>query len=546
MFCRLISAQRLLANHRNAASLLQHDSGICADRGLLYERPGKEAPLQLIDLPPWPTNQAPANEFRDEGSRLRVLASFDVDGLEGDAELAHLARFAANLCNASSAAISLVEEERQRFVASEGMQQSETPRSTSFCAYAMMGSDLFEVLDATRDERFRDFALVRGEEHIRYYAGVPLISSEGAPLGALCILDTEPRAQGLDALQREGLTVLAESVRRRLEAHRQSHLAVFELKESAERLQFMLDSVPDIAWSAAPGPVFDHFNARFTEVTGKPPPSEVDDWRAFVHPDDFEASLVKFQYSMENATLFEDEWRLRLADGSYRYVLSRAVPSSDDPATARWFGTLTDIDDRYRLSQERELLAGELAHRIKNVFSVITGLISLRSRNQPEQRDFTEALNANIRALARAQEYALPGARAGENLQELLGVLMKPYGADGSDVVQISGDEASFGPRAATPLALVFHELATNSAKYGALSSSNGRVTITVTSLDDAIAITWQERGGPEVSTPDDSGFGSRLLAMTIENQLGGSIERSWETEGLTATITLPLERLEN
>ncbi len=475
-----------------------------------------------------------------------MLASFDADGLEGDPELARLARFAAKLCEAPSAAISLVEEERQRFIAGENLQSAETPRSTSICAHTMGGSSLLEVLDASHDPRFANFEIVRGDTHLRYYVGAPLISSEGASLGALCVTDTSPRQHGLNSLQREGLMVLAESVKRRLEAHRQSHLAIFELKESAQRVQFMLDSVPDIAWSAAPGPVFDNFNARFEEVTGKTPPREADDWRTFIHPEDFEATLAKFQYALENARPFEDEWRLRLADGSYRYVVSRAVPSSDDPATARWFGTLTDIDEQYRISQERELLAGELAHRIKNIFSVITGLISLRSRGNPDQGAFGDALNDNIRALSRAQEYALPTSnRSGENLQDLLRIMMAPYGADGSGKVAISGDAAKFGPRAATPLALVFHELATNAVKYGALSTAKGKVSITVKALKDTVIIDWHETGGPAIEEPEATGFGSRLTSMAVDHQLGGALTRNWRETGLAVSLTLPRERLE-
>ncbi len=501
--------------------------------------------LTLLDSPPWPSDQSPAKEFCDERSRLRVLASFDLDGVSGDPELVRLVKFAAKLCDAPSASVSLVEEERQRFIASEGLDIAETPRSTSFCAQTMLGDDLLEVLDAASDARFQDYALVREASHLRFYVGAPLISSEGAPMGALCVTDTKARTQGLSEFQRDGLIVLADAVKRRLEAHRQAHLAVFELKESAERVQFILDGVPDIAWSAAPGPVFDNFNARFTEVTGGAPPSSVDDWRAFIHPDDFEASLAKFEKAMMSASEFADEWRLRQADGSYRYVISRAVPSTDDPATARWFGTLTDIDDRYRMSQERELLAGELAHRIKNIFSVITGLISLRSRGDEANQKFAEELNTNLRALARAQEFAMPvsGSR-GETLADLLRVLMAPYGADGSDVVSIVGDNVNFGGGAATPLALIFHELATNAAKYGALSAPAGRVAIDIAEAGDDVAITWRESGGPETAEPQETGFGSRLISMAIDHQLGGTMTQDWQKSGLIITIRVPRERL--
>ncbi len=474
-----------------------------------------------------------------------MLASFDIDGVVGDPELARLARFAARLCNAPSAAVSLVEAERQRFIAGEGLEVNETARTTSICAHTMMGDAILEVLDASQDPRFGNFELVRGDAHVRYYAGAPLISSEGSPMGALCVTDSKPHDEPLDEFQMEGLLVLAEAVKRRLEAHRQAYLAMFEMKESAERLQFMLDSVPDIAWSAAPGPVFDNFNARWGEVTGLAAPKTVEDWRQAIHPDDFDASAVKFKHAIETATEFEDEWRLRLADGSYRYVVSRAVPSCDDPAKARWFGTLTDIDDRYRISQERELLAGELAHRIKNIFSVISGLVSLRSRGSPENQAFGEALNDNIRALSRAQAYALPGGgEGGEQLIDLLGVLMKPYGADGSNKVSIAGESAAFGKRAATPLALIFHELATNSAKYGALSAPDGTVAIAVSSEGDEVIIDWRESGGPDVAEPQSTGFGSRLISMAIDHQLGGKIMRDWRESGLSVTISIPRERL--
>lgn len=459
--------------------------------------------------------------------------------------MARIARFAAHLCNADSAAVSLVEADRQRFLAGEGLSLDETPRPTSFCAHAMLGANLLEVLDATQDPRFADFALVKGDEHLRYYVGAPLISTEGAPLGALCVTDKSPRETPLNDVQREGLLVLAEAVKRRLQAHRESSAIEIELKSSADRLRFMLDSVPDIAWSAAPGPQFDYFNARFTKVTGLPPRKNVDDWREVIHPEDFEASLTKFDGAIRTATAFEDEWRLLQADGSYRWVISRAVPSSDDPATARWFGTLTDIHDRYRISQERELLAGELAHRIKNIFSVITGLITLHTRGDRTLAVFAKLLNDNILALARAQDFALNiQPDAGENLQELLSVLMAPYRFNGKGAVQIEGDDVTAGPKATTPLALVFHELATNSVKYGALSVVGGGLSISVRRTAEDVNIEWRENGGPKAQAPKDTGFGSRLVKMAIEHQLGGEINQDWRTEGLVCDITIPIERI--
>ncbi|WP_325053186.1 sensor histidine kinase [Erythrobacter insulae] len=474
-----------------------------------------------------------------------MLASFNPDTLQGDEELARIARFAAHLCDAPAASVSLVDEAHQRFIASKGMSEACTPRSTSFCATTMLGDDLLEVLDANEDTRFREYALVTGTEHLRYYVGAPLISSEGAPLGALCVTDIIPRDKPLGAVQKEGLKVLAEAVMRRIEAHREANRTGTEIELSAQRIQFVLDSVPDIAWSAAAGGRFDYFNARWEKTTGLPPPRDVEEWRQVIHPDDYDASLRKFTEAVKTAELFEDEWRMKRADGTYRWVLSRAVPSTHDPETARWYGTLTDIDDAYRISQERELLAGELAHRIKNIFSVIIGLITLHSNNDPAHKAFGAMLADNIRALSRAQEFALQmGKPSEENLIDLLTILMAPYGTEGNSAVSISGDDVPTGRRSATPLALTFHELATNSAKYGALSVAGGKLSITIKRTSDAVAISWQETGGPETAAPENTGFGSRLIKMSIEQQMGGTIKQAWRSEGLQVEITLPLERL--
>ncbi|QIQ87275.1 HWE histidine kinase domain-containing protein [Erythrobacter sp.] len=505
----------------------------------------KDTQLTQPEPSPWPNGTPPARALCAEEERLHVLASFEIDTLDGDPELARLARFAAHLCETPQAAVSIVEAERQYFVARTGWDTDNTARATSICATTMTGGDILEVHDASADQRFAGFEAVAGQRHLRFYAGAPLVSAEGAPLGALCVTDSTPRPGGLSDIQREGLLVLAEAVKRRIETHRQARRNVAEMKASADRLQFVLDSVPDIAWSASPGGQFDYFNARFSEVTGQSAPRDVEDWRTVIHPDDYDASLAKLTEAMENATLFEDEWRLRIADGSYRWVLSRAVPSSSDPQTARWFGTITDIDDTHRISEERELLAGELAHRIKNIFSVITGLISLHARGAATHREFAQVLTEHVRALSRAHDYALQlGEHRASNLADLLRVLLAPYGVPGADAVIISGETIEPGRRAATPLALAFHELATNSAKYGALASEGGRVAVHLAKQDGKAVIEWTESGGPETDPPEGEGFGSRLMKMAIERQLGGSMAQEWRREGLHARIAIPLDQI--
>ncbi|MEO1489807.1 MAG: GAF domain-containing protein, partial [Pseudomonadota bacterium] len=113
----------------------------------------------------WPIGTDPSADYSAEEERLATLASFVPDELTDDPELKRIAQFAAQLCRTESAAISLVEAERQLFIASTGLTANETPRSTSFCAKAMLKGHILEVPDASEDPRFKDYALVTGPAH---------------------------------------------------------------------------------------------------------------------------------------------------------------------------------------------------------------------------------------------------------------------------------------------------------------------------------------------------------------------------------------------
>lgn len=318
---------------------------------------------------------------------------------------------------------------------------------------------------------------------------------------------------------------------------------------SDARVRLFADSIPDIAWAGVGTPAgaqFLYFNARWKRITGADCPRNAAEFGQFIHPEDYAAAREKIESAMRTPRTHEAEWRLRVADGSFRWVLSRAIPSTNDPATAQWFGTITDIDDQHRMSESRDLLARELSHRIKNLFAVITGLISLRSRGRDDWEDFADEINDTIIALGKAQDFVRPfRLEKGESLTELLCLLMEPFSSRESNRVTIEGDDVQFGSGAATPLALIFHELGVNSAKYGALSAEEGRVTITVIDEDDAVVIRWKERGGPPVSSPSKQGFGTRLVHMAVTNQLSGAIHYDWQEAGLEIAIGVPKSLLE-
>ncbi|MEN7537976.1 sensor histidine kinase [Aurantiacibacter flavus] len=485
---------------------------------------------------------ATANSAEDS-VRHAVISSFSLDRLQDDPELQAITQFAARLCGVPVALVSIVEDARQRLLAREGVEEHETPRDISFCAHAMLGEGAMVVPDATRDARFADNAMVTGPPHVRFYAGQPLVSQEGTPLGALCVIDVEEHPAGLDDFQREGLAVLAQSVMRLLEARREDLRARRTIADREEQMRRMIEGVPQIAWSLDATGCFDYFNARWKQITGAEPPQVLQDWRPFIHPDDADEALAKWDRAVAGDEPFEAEFRLRRADGSWGWALGQAAPvTSKQSQNHCWFGTITDIHEVHQALEARDLLAGELSHRIKNIFAVVIGLARLKAANAPEHKAFAEDLADTLYSLNRAHDFVRPSSRSGqEHLQGLLAALFAPYRDRlGQPRVAISGTDSKIGARAATPLALVFHELATNSAKYGALSSAEGTVELTITDSDDNLLLEWRERGGPPLSgTPSDSGFGSRLIEMSVSGQLQGSWERRFEAEGLVAELTV-------
>ena len=499
----------------------------------------------------WPQGELPRPVLCGEDARLDILASHGTGALYDDAELQRIVDLAARLCDVPICLVTMVQADDQVFLARTGLEARSTPRPTSFCAHAMLGSEAVVVPDAKDDPRFGDNALVTGAPFIRFYAGQPLISAEGAPLGALCVIDTVPRPEGLTDLQRDALAVLADAVMRRIAQHRLDSATVTAIERREAQLRRMIDSVPGIAFSADRTGRFDYFNARWQEVTGAVAPNEVTQWRQFIHPDDFDRSLVRWQAAVAESAPYDDRWRLAQGDGSYRWTLARVVPvATDEGGAIRWFGALIDVDDAQREAEARELIASELSHRIKNIFAVVNGLISLRARGREDVRDFAEELSAAMRALGTAHDYVRPDTqRKSDRLADLLADLLAPY--DGQDTrVVIAGDPIAIGARAATPLALIFHELATNSAKYGALSHPEGKVAIQVTKPcggEGSVCVDWTETlpggiAGPAISGGGmgEEGFGTRMLRMAIEGQLRGTFTREMTPNGLVVAIEVP------
>jgi two-component sensor histidine kinase len=191
-----------------------------------------------------------------------------------------------------------------------------------------------------------------------------------------------------------------------------------------------------------------------------------------------------------------------------------------------------------------------MSHRLKNLLAIAAGLTQITSRTTASTEEMARELIQRLTALGRAHDLVRPlpdGQGSSALLGDLLSVLLAPYDDLGafSGRIRVAVERMGVGEAPATSLAMVVHELATNSLKYGSLSSDAGTLDVSTRSSDDQISLIWMERGGPAVETPPDAeGFGSKLVRHSSYRQLGGSIEHDWSEEGLIVTVQLSRAKL--
>ncbi len=230
--------------------------------------------------------------------------------------------------------------------------------------------------------------------------------------------------------------------------------------------------------------------------------------------------------------------------GDQRWLMADAIPlrrpSEETPSEACIL--LSDITEKPRAEDAQRILMREVDHRAKNALAVAQALVRLTRAESHDE--FIEALDGRIAALARAHTLLARSHWRGALLRGLLEEELEPYRARRSDHIVLDGPPVTLDPYAAQPLGMVLHELATNAAKHGALSGTEGRLEIRWwldTRDRQALCLTWTERGGPTVAPPTRKGFGSDLIMASISSQLGGTVAFAWPPEGLQATLTLPL-----
>ncbi len=384
-------------------------------------------------------------------------------------------------------------------------------------------------------------------EHIGAAAFIPLVAN-GRLAGKFMVYHAAPHRFTHDELD------LALTIARqlgfgieRLRAEDARRRAEDSLRESEERLQLALTSGTMGAWEWDIGTGAVIWSPSLEEIHGIEPGSfggRFEDFSRDIHPDDLPMVLARIEAALASKEDYDASYRITTSDGSVKWLEAFGRVVVDEAGAPRKLaGICMDITARRMAEAQRELLVAELSHRVKNTLATV---VSIAQQSFHKDRGLEEGRNsfaARIRALAQTHGRLAEASWTGVSLATMLADELAPYRGEDESNFRLEGPTVMLSPKHALTLGMAIHELATNAAKYGALSSKTGSVEVAWTiSPERRLQLRWTESGGPGVAPPDRSGFGRLLLERALASDLRGDVRLDFAPQGLICEIEVPLE----
>jgi PAS domain S-box-containing protein len=436
------------------------------------------------------------------------------------------------------AIISIVDEDRQVFAGHCGLpspwdELGETPMTHSFCQHVVDRGEPLIVSDANVH------ALVRTNHAITdlgvtAYLGVPIRLPSAELVGALAAIDTAAR----DWTERDLATLetLAKVVEREI-AVGVSELKYRRLFEDMQEGYYTASAIRDQAGELVDIRL-DEVNPAFERLTGLSAATVVGKTLSSIIPSVLPDMIPAYEKVLETGEVL--------------------VHANNAAALGRWYenrirrldadriaSVFTDVSDRKQREVQDAILHQEMAHRLKNTFATVLAIASQTFRPM-EDRTYVDAFSSRLVALSAAHDILIQKNWGSSPLSTVVSGVMDNF--VGADRIRLEGPELDLGPKATLSTSLILHELATNAAKYGALSNATGTVDIMWSVADEgdepAFIMKWREADGPHVVAPTRKGFGSRLIQMGLVGS--GGVEISYPPAGLQATMSAPLRNLQS
>jgi PAS domain S-box-containing protein len=273
--------------------------------------------------------------------------------------------------------------------------------------------------------------------------------------------------------------------------------------------------------------------------------ADPDHWQMRIAEEDRASVLQSYDDLIQSRRAFEVTYRLQDEEGRWRWAHHKArIVVVDGMVAEVVIGTIRDMTERKLAEEHQRLLLREMNHRVKNTLATVVSIANQTAPTASSIAEFMGSFRARVQAFSGAHDLMMQNAWTSASLQEVIERTLAPYIERSPKRVLLTGPTILIPHSPAVALNMVFHELATNAAKYGALSSREGLLSVSwsldVGETGSILNLRWEEMGGPQVNEPSRSGFGSRLIKRTLAT-LGGQAMVHFAPTGFDCWISLPL-----
>jgi len=321
------------------------------------------------------------------------------------------------------------------------------------------------------------------------------------------------------------------------------------LRTNQQQLRLALEAAKmgDWSWDANSKDI--NLSDRAAEILGLPPGSSItrDELHEQIHPADRARVLSTIQKAFENRSQYLVEYRIiRPRDGSPAWITAQGQPIYNPDASLKGTtGVFQDVTERKHAEERQQLLIRELHHRVKNTLATVQAIVGSTARTATSIDEFYQGFVGRIVSLARTHNLLTEDLWQKADLQELVETELGPYEDEARNRILVEGPPIELPSEAAVPIGMAIHELTTNAAKHGALSTFGGQVEvrwrIEPAAEGPRLHFTWSENGGPRVTAPARQGFGSRLLQRVLTTQLQAQVSMDFREEGLHFLMIMPI-----
>jgi len=321
------------------------------------------------------------------------------------------------------------------------------------------------------------------------------------------------------------------------------------LRASEEKLRLAVEAAEMGTWDFEVRSRILEVSPRLNQFLGLPADATAgyEDILHAIHPEDRERvdQVIRSALASPGTGPYKFEFRTNGGtNGTERWLSAKGRTMFEEGRAVRFTGAVLDVTERRRSAEHQRLLINELNHRVKNTLATVHSIAAQTLRHSTSLDAFNRAFIDRIMALSQTHNLLTQAKWRGTDLRKLLEAELLPYGNIDGHRLCLRGGPVHVGPKAAVALGLAMHELATNAAKYGALSTADGRVEVEWR-VDPGgptgarLLLEWREQDGPPVGPPQRRGFGSRLIERGLAYELGGEVQLLFDPEGVRCLVSL-------